>query len=707
MSDRLYELAVRSGVATEYTDWLGNHTVVGEDTIMAVLAAMGRPAGSEEEIAQRLAELDEAPWRRCLPPVVVHREQQDSQVQVHVPDGDSVYLQVITEDGNRITLRQVDRWVPPREIDGVLIGEATFEIPAALPLGWHTLIAGLGQSEVRCPLIVTPARMPLPQDLWDRQRWGFMTQLYSVRSTESWGIGDFADLRELLAWSGRDLAADFLLVNPVHAAEPVAPMANSPYLPTTRRFVNPIYLRVEDIREAGYVSSAARAEIESARHVVADQAESGHLLERDAVWQAKRAALEVVYAVKRSPSREADFAEYRHREGEGLTGFATWCALTEHFGAPPAEWPEEYQDRQGAPIRELIARLSDRVRFHQWLQWQADHQLAAAQAEAKACGMAHGLVLDLAVGVHPDGADTWSLGPALAAGVTVGAPPDAFNQHGQNWSQPPWRPDTLAESAYTPYRDMLRTVLRHCGGLRVDHVMGLFRLWWIPEGKDPGQGTYVYYDHEALLGIMCLEATRAGAFLVGEDLGVVEPSVRELLAERGVLGTSVLWFERDFQGQPLEPEAYRDLCLATVTTHDLPPTAGYLRAEHVDLRNDLGLLTRSVEEERGLARAEITAYLQQLQRRGMIGEVDLSVDFDDRVVIEALHRLLTFAPSRLLGVALTDAVGERRAQNQPGTDQEYPNWRVPLADGYGRPILLDDLRASERVAALAAQVCRA
>jgi 4-alpha-glucanotransferase len=249
---------------------------------------------------------------------------------------------------------------------------------------------------------------------------------------------------------------------------------------------------------------------------------------------------------------------------------------------------------------------------------------------------------------------------------------------------------------------MLRTVLRHAGGLRVDHVMGLFRLWWIPQGASPNEGTYVRYDSEALLGIMCLEAQRAGAFLVGEDLGVVEPGVRETLSDRGVLGTSVLWFERGHDGAPLPPEHWRELCLATVTTHDLPPTAGYLHGDHVDLRNTLGLLTRPLDEERAVDEAERASVIDTLVQRGLIG-----ADADERDVVEALHRLITLAPSRLIGVALTDAVGERRTQNQPGTNTEYPNWRIPLADGVGEPVLLEDLRSSPRVTALAVAVCKA
>jgi 4-alpha-glucanotransferase len=308
-----------------------------------------------------------------------------------------------------------------------------------------------------------------------------------------------------------------------------------------------------------------------------------------------------------------------------------------------------------------------------------------------------GIVHDLAVGVHPVGADAWALQDVLTPGISVGAPPDMFNQQGQDWSQPPWHPQRLAESGYVAYRDMLRTILRHAGGIRVDHILGLFRLWWIPAGSPPGEGTYVYYDHEALIGILALEAERAGVVVIGEDLGVFEPGVQDYLAERGILGTSILWFEYE-DGSPRAPERYRRSCLTSVTTHDLPPTAGYLAGKHVELRESLGLLNRPVEKERALDRAAQEAVLSEVRSR-----VPAAAQHDDGAgptaeqrTVEALHAFIAQTPSVLLGVALTDAVGELRTQNQPGTADEYPNWRIPLAGPDGEAVLLEDLAASER-----------
>jgi 4-alpha-glucanotransferase len=311
--------------------------------------------------------------------------------------------------------------------------------------------------------------------------------------------------------------------------------------------------------------------------------------------------------------------------------------------------------------------------------------------------MTVGVMHDLAVGVHPEGADVWSNRSVLATGVSVGAPPDMYNQQGQNWSQPPWHPRELARAGYAPYRDMLRTVLRHAGAIRVDHIIGLFRLWWIPGGARADAGAYVRYDHEALIGILCLEAHRAGAVVIGEDLGVFEPWVRDYLAERGVLGTSVLWFERTEDGAPLPPEEYRPLTLATVTTHDLPPTAGYLAGEHVELRERLGVLGEPVAEVRRKAREERAAMVAFLAERGLVGD-----DPSERELVEALHRVVRRTPAALLGVSLADAVGERRSQNQPGTDTEYPNWKVPLGDASGNVVLLEDLFDSARLRSLAA-----
>ena len=488
-----------------------------------------------------------------------------------------------------------------------------------------------------------------------------------------------------------------MLVNPLHAAEPVPPIEPSPYLPTSRRFVSPLYIRVEDVPEVGYLSAADRQLVEW--H--SDDAQrflSLELLDRDAVWQAKEAALRMIFRQRLSLRRARAFNAFVEREGQGLVDFATWCALCQVHGTWWRSWPEELQDPRSAAVEAFREKMAEEVEFHCWLHCLLDDQLARVQRDLIDTGMSIGVLADLAVGVHPDGADAWALGPALARGVTVGAPADQYNQMGQDWSQPPWRPDQLAELGYAPYRDMVRAALRHSGGLRVDHVIGLFRLWWIPEGMKPFQGTYVRYDHEAMVGILLLEAQRAGAVVIGEDLGTVEPWVRDHLRERGVMGTSILWFERDWDGDGglLDPQEWRELCLATVTTHDLPPTAGYLEGVHVDLRHRLGLLERSLEEEQAEDRRSREEVLADLRRRGLLRE---GAGVPQQV--EALHAFLTRTPAKLVGVSVSDLAGDKRVINQPGTDEEYPNWRVPLAGPDGSRVLLEELftwRSARRLA---------
>lgn len=693
----LAELARRYRVATEYEDANGRQVVVPDHTLVAVLGALGVAADTEEQRRAALRDHDRAYWSRSLPRVIVMRAGTPTPFWVHVTHGEPARLWIRLEDGTVWAgLRQLDNFTAPYELDGRRVGEATFELPANLPLGYHRLHLDDAGSATGTAVIVTPATLTVPERLGSRRAWGLATQLYSVRSKRSWGVGDLTDLTDLAVWAASRHNAGYVLVNPLHAAAPTAPMEPSPYLPTSRRFVNPIYLRVEAIPEFAYIRRRGR--IRRLRDNVQSGAKRVDSIDRDAAWAAKRAALEEVYRVPRSAGRDLAYAEYRQREGRALDDFATWCALAEAYGSDWHHWPQDLQHPDAAGIAAFAEEQADEIDFHRWLQWQLDDQLTVAQAHALAAGMALGIVHDLAVGVHPNGADAWALQDVLALGVSAGAPPDAFNQQGQDWSQPPWRPDALAAQEYLPFRSMVNAVLRHSGGVRIDHIMGLFRLWWIPNGANPTEGTYVYYDHEAMVGVLALEAHRTGALVVGEDLGTVEPWVRDYLRERGVFGTSILWFEmdRDGDGGPLPAERWREFCLSSVTTHDLPPTAGYLAGEHVRLRDRLGLLTRSFDEELASDRAEQDAWLTELRRAGVLADAP---DVDDTVL--ALHRYLGRTPSKLLALSLSDAVGDRRTQNQPGTSDEYPNWRVPLSGQKGRRLLLEDVFRDQRAATLA------
>jgi 4-alpha-glucanotransferase len=691
----LVELARRYGVATDYQDWTGGHVRVAEATLVAVLDALGLRAATEDERQDALLTHDRDYWARSLPPTIVARGGVASSFWVHVTHGDPVGLWIRLEDGSvRTGLRQLENNKAPYDLDGRLVGEASFELPADLPLGYHWLHLQVGSSDTATLVIVSPASLELPARLGSSRAWGLAAQLYSVGSKRSWGIGDLTDLTDLAVWSASRHGAGFVLVNPLHAAAPTAPMEPSPYLPTSRRFVNPMYLRPEAIGEFAYVRDHAR--IRAARAAAQKRAEKAELIDRDAAWKIKRAALRNVHRVRRSAGRELAYAAFRDREGHSLDDFATWCALAEKYGSDWHSWPKKLQHPASDAVAEFAAKNADTVDFHRWLQWQLDDQLTGAQATAVQAGMELGIMHDLAVGVDPNGADAWALQDVLAPGVTAGAPPDEFNQLGQDWSQPPWRPDQLVEAAFGPFRALVNAVLRHAGGVRIDHIIGLFRLWWIPKGSLPTEGTYVRYDHEAMVGIVALEAHRAGAVVVGEDLGTVEPWVRDYLRERGLFGTSILWFELDGDGGPLPADRWREYCLSSVTTHDLPPTAGYLAGEHVRLREQLGLLTRPVDEELAGDLQQQLAWLAELRRVGLLGD-----DPDVDEIVLALYRYLGRTPSKLLALSLADAVGDLRTQNQPGTTDEYPNWRVPLSDPDGKRLLLEDVFEDSAAATLA------
>lgn len=675
MDEALVALAGRHGVAVEYWDQQGQWRGVAEETVIAVLAALGVRAADPSEVRESLDLAELRDWRRTLPPVYVHRQSRSGRIWVHVPHGTPVVAHVVTEGGSAREAVQLEHVVPARDVDSQAIGEAMFEIPADLPLGYHQFQVRAEGDVAFCPLIVTPDRLPPAPS-----GWGLMAQLYSARSRRSWGMGDLGDL-DLLVRATADAHGVFVLVNPMHAASPVEPVEPSPYLPVTRRFAHPVYLDLDPLVAGADLDPQERTTLAGLAEDARVSCES--MLDWSAAWRDKRAALELLWA-KGVDQGEA-FARFVQEQGVALQDHALWSALADEYGPRWQEWPPSLRDaRSGAVTGEFAAR-EDRVLFHSWLQFLLDGQMARVQRDARAWGMPIGVMHDLAVGVHADGSDTWRLGRLLAPDVSVGAPPDMYNALGQNWAQPPWQPEALADAAFVPYRDMLRAILTHAGGVRVDHILGLYRQWWIPEGMPPAAGTYVSVDHEAMIGILLLEASRAGAIVVGEDLGTVADWIREDMADRGILGTGVLWFERDDSGvRP--PAGWRSEALASVTVHDLPPTAGYVAGEHITLRESLGLIPSAQEATTDHAR-EIADWRTLLVDDGHLAPDATTVD----EVVVALHRCLAASPVRLLGVSLADLAGDRRPQNQPGTHREYANWCMPLSGPDGQPVLIDDL----------------
>ncbi len=533
--------------------------------------------------------------------------------------------------------------------DGTDLG-AVAELPLDLPVGYHDVHPDDGGPSTR--LVVTPGVCPQPPG----RLWGPAIQLYATRSRASWGIGDFGDLRSVIRWA-TDAGAGVVALNPLHAHGPGHPQQASPYFPSSRRFLDPLYLRVEEVDGA-----SAPALLET----VARGAAAGRVLverrtiDRDEVWRIKRAVLERCFSeASLDPVGYRVFSRWRAEEGAALESFATFCAIADRHGDDWRHWPAALRHPAADAVAEFVTRNPGLVAFHAWLQHQLDRQLAAASHSAP-------LLADLAVGFDPGGADAWAWQDLIAVDARIGAPPDEFNVAGQDWGLPPFVPHQLRAARYEPFISTLREVLAHAGGLRVDHVMGLFRLWWVaPGASSPATGGYVQYPAGDLLDILAVEAHRAGAFVVGEDLGLVQDEVRDELGRRGVLSTRLAWFE------DAAPESWPAQSVGSLGTHDLATVAGVWTGSDVANRKALDLPLDDESEGR---------VGERLRRLTGLSD-DATVD----EVSAAAHRRLADAGSSVVLASLADILGLVQRVNVPGTTTQWPNWSVAL------PVEVDDL----------------
>jgi 4-alpha-glucanotransferase len=559
---------------------------------------------------------------------------------------------LVVRQGQRKRLRN------PAEItleDGAIV-RADTGLPRDLPRGYHRL--RYSDTEAITRLIVTPRSCYLPSDL---RVWGLSAQLYALRSSHSWGMGDLANLRRLAHWSARELSAGVLLVNPLQAALPILPQQPSPYFPSSRRYRNLLYLRIEEI------PGASEASLDLQRYAAAGKAlNNERRIDRDSIFNLKMAALEVLWPRITDTSR---FDQFCAEQGQSLAQLATFCALSEQYRSGWRQWPREYQHPDSPAVARFAAERSERVRFHQWVQWLLDEQLGRAAEEIS-------LMQDLPIGVDPNGADAWAWQDLFAGGVTVGCPPDEYNTQGQDWGLPPLIPWKLRQAGYEPFIQTIRGTLRHARGLRIDHVMGLFRLFWIPESVGPTAGAYVRYDADELLGILALESERAKAYIVGEDLGTVDETARQQLAARGVLSYRVLWFET------APPSAYPERALAAVTTHDLPTIAGLWTGSDLRVQQELELKPN----EEGI---------KQIRDR-LAAMAGLSESSTIEEVIVRTYRLLAQAPCAILSATVDDALAVEERPNMPGTTiDQWSDWSLAL------PQSQEQLEAGQLVRAIA------
>jgi 4-alpha-glucanotransferase len=530
-------------------------------------------------------------------------------------------------------------------------GEARVEgaLPPDLPIGYHDLQPLDGGPLTR--LIATPGRCHLPADL---RAWVLSVQLPGCRSAESWGVGDLGDLQAIGTWAaGR--GAGMVAVSPLHAPVPGDRVEPSPYFPSSRRWTTPLALRVDTL--PGAAGHGTIAELSARGRRLND----GPLVDRDAAWALKRRALEVLWDEQGPDLR---FDRWRDEMGDDLETYARFCALAEHHGGGWRGWPADHRHPANAAVGDFAAAEAGRVAFWAWVQFLLDDQLARAEEPVP-------LLTDLAIGVDPDGAEAWALQDLLAADVRVGAPPDEFNRGGQDWGLPPFVPHGLRDRAYAPLAGLWRAALGRGGGLRIDHVMGLFRLFWIPPDGGPADGAYVRYRGDELLAVLAVESTRAEAVVVGEDLGTVEAEVRHALGEAGVLSYRLAWFE------DAPPEEYPPQTLAAVTTHDLPTVAGVWTGD-------------DAADQRAAGIEPDTDALERLKGK-LLALTGLTPDAPVEDVIVAVHERLARAPSALVAATLEDALALRQRPNLPGTTDERPNWSltlpVPLADVFTDPLV--------------------
>ncbi|MFE8644577.1 malto-oligosyltrehalose synthase [Sphingomonas sp. NCPPB 2930] len=699
--EALLRLAAQLGLASHWSDFYGVERAVPDETLRLALQAMGVPAADDAQVRVSLGAHADSQQQQTLPPVVVLREGADEHgigLDPHTADDSLWYFTV--EGRARQELRS--------HRGGN--GRQYVVLPAGLPCGYHRL-DGPDEHAGYCTVIVTPQRCFIPPALQAGERWwGPCVQLYALRSARNWGIGDFTDLRVLVGGMALQ-GASFVGLNPLHALFPHRPDVASPYSPSSRNMLNAIYLDIEGVPEFNECAEARRlVDTEDFQHRLREL-RATELVDYAQVAATKVGVLELLWShfrqhhVQAQTERARQFAEFLRARGEALRDHALFEALQAHFFAADPNvwgwpvWPEAYRS-PGAPAVAAFAQAhAERVDFRAWLQWLAEEQLHAAHRRAIALGMGLGLYRDLAVGVNEGGSETWTRPDAYALGMHVGAPPDPLNAMGQNWGLPPLNPQTLMAGRYQPFIDTLRANMRDAGALRLDHVMGLMRLFWIA----PSGGSYVTYPLDDLLGILALESVRQRCMVVGEDLGNVAPRMREAMEERSLLSYRPLFFERTFDGGFVPPQEWRPQALAVVSTHDLPTLSGFWSGDDIELQARLHLYPDAqAHGQQVLNRSsDRVQLLLALDREGLlppgVNVHPTSLPESTPAFVDAVHAFIARTPCLLLGVQLEDITQQKLQVNVPGTSEDvFPNWRRKLS------VEVEDLAADARMASVAA-----
>lgn len=575
-------------------------------------------------------------------------------------------------------------------LQGRINGKMTLALPKNLPAGYHQLTLSRASQSWICRLVVAPKRCYEPEALLaGKKLWGVCVQLYTLRSEQNWGIGDFGDLSTLTEQIAARGGA-FVGLNPLHALFPGNPEAASPYSPSSRRWLNVIYIDVGAVTAFQLSDAAQRWWLADDTQQALQAARTTERVDYAQVMALKLAALRLAWPqfLSRDPqdSERQAFARFVEQGGESLYCQAAFDALYAHFvketGAARGwdRWPEAYRTARSPAVRAFCEQHAREVEFYLWLQWLAAAQLAGCYQIGRQ--MPTGLYRDLAVGVVADGAETWSDSELYCLKASVGAPPDILGPKGQNWDLRPMDPRVMTDRAYQPFIELLRSNMIHCGALRIDHVMALLRLWWIPTGETADKGAYVHYPVDDLLAILALESQRHRCMIVGEDLGTVPMEIVSKLREKGIYSYKVLWFERDAQHQFRAPQSWPLQAMATLTTHDLPTLRGYWQGDDLTLGEKLGLypdkgVLQALYADRAKARQSL---LESLRQYGCLPQERLSKDGALTLAIRrGLQRYVADSASALLALQPEDWLDMAMPVNVPGTSSEYPNWRRKLS----------------------------
>jgi 4-alpha-glucanotransferase len=684
------------GIERSFTDFRGRTRIVEDASVLRLLAAFGHDVNDPGALRREAEELERREWVRVVPPVLILRKRTGVPVTLIAPLPHRIAWRIELEDGGRLEgefLAGNARPQDERGVDGLWYQRVELELPE-LPSGYHRLELSMtdGRPLGSARLIAAPECCFEPDAIREGRRlWGPAVQLYTLRSARNWGIGDFTDLEGFVS-AAAALGADLVGLNPLHALFPSDPALAAPYSPASRNFLNILYIDPEALPEFGR-SSEARALVGAPGF----QARLAALRASDrvdyaGVAECKLTALWPLYQeFQRSASRlrRRVFEQFVKNAGQELEILAVFYAaqarlLEGGVVGGWTVWPAEWQDPGSAAVRELRAAEAEAVRFHCWLQWVADCQLMAARETARMEGMAVGLYVDLAVGANGGGAEVWGAQSLHARGATIGAPPDPLALQGQDWGIPPMRPDELRERGYEPFVRLLRANMAQGGALRIDHVMALLRLWWVPAGQPSSEGSYVRYPLEDLMAIVALESQRNRCLVIGEDLGTVPPEIRKAMADHGVYSYRVLFFEKDAEGSFIPPDAYPEKSLATPTTHDLPTLASFWAGSDIELRETLGLypepeMAADAWAVRAADRADLAAAMVRLgllprpQDPGAAASIPMSLE-----LVRAIECYLAGSRAGILAVQPEDWLLMDAPVNVPGTHVEYSNWSRKL-----------------------------